>query len=98
MNTESIDCRRVNTRDEVARPGDFFIATDGEDRRPGIRGSITLILPDSATITLPIEMGPNRPGQAWGWDGNIDRPTLAPSIHTFVHWHGYLRAGRLESC
>lgn len=33
----------------------------------------------------------------WGWDGNEDKPTLSPSLHWENHWHGMLKAGRLES-
>ena len=39
---------------------------------------------------------------AWLWDGNVAAPTLSPSIVCGPpgeeDWHGYLRAGRLESC
>ena len=41
------------------------------------------------------------PGPLWDWDGNEDRPTLAPSI--VAHpidvraWHGYLQQGELIS-
>lgn len=36
--------------------------------------------------------------RVWGWDGNLDKPTFEPSIHHPGVWHGYMRAGRLESC
>lgn len=29
----------------------------------------------------------------WGWNGDEQRPTLAPSINHVDHWHGYLRDG-----
>ena len=42
---------------------------------------------------------PNPPEQrAWGWDGNVETPTLTPSLHWIDKWHGWMRAGRLESC
>lgn len=36
---------------------------------------------------------------SWIWDGNIEKPTLTPSIYrkTACGWHGYLRAGIWES-
>lgn len=38
----------------------------------------------------------------WQWDGNVEKPTLSPSIGCGVRpnfdWHGYLRAGRFEAC
>ena len=34
----------------------------------------------------------------WHWDGNRDEPTLSPSINNPpAGWHGFLRAGYLES-
>ena len=35
----------------------------------------------------------------WKWDGNLDEPTLTPSIqrHGACNWHGYLRKGSFES-
>ena len=48
-------------------------------------------------------------GASWDWDGNIEKPTLTPSVHALpiepyddypsrVGWHGFLRNGRWESC
>lgn len=46
----------------------------------------------------------------WHWDGNVERPTLTPSLGLKVqapgeslgadgyHWHGFLRAGVFEQC
>jgi hypothetical protein len=34
---------------------------------------------------------------SWEWDGNRDAPTLSPSINVINRWHGYLRAGKLET-
>lgn len=31
----------------------------------------------------------------WEWDGNEEKPTLTPSVHTFGHWHGWVREGML---
>lgn len=31
----------------------------------------------------------------WQWDGNVETPTLKPSVHTFGHWHGWVRNGFL---
>lgn len=35
-------------------------------------------------------------GTIHGWDGNVWRPTLSPSIET-PYWHGYIEAGRLRT-
>lgn len=34
----------------------------------------------------------------WQWDGNLDAPTLTPSINCVRCWHGFLRAGTFEEC
>ena len=38
----------------------------------------------------------------WTWDGNIESPTLRPSIASGPKknriWHGYLRAGVFQAC
>jgi hypothetical protein len=48
---------------------------------------------------LPLQPSPpNSCGASWEWDGNREKPTLSPSIHCVGVWHGYLRAGRFESC
>lgn len=34
----------------------------------------------------------------WSWDGNEEKPTISPSVWLKGRWHGYFRAGRMESC
>lgn len=38
-------------------------------------------------------------GIFWQWDGNREAPTLSPSIwhHSKPEWHGWMRAGKLET-
>ena len=38
------------------------------------------------------------PGDVRWWDGNLERPTFAPSIwlHDRKGWHGFIRAGDLH--
>lgn len=75
-----------------------------------------LKLPEPAGfIRLPVhregETDPRRETTAtWQWNGDEDRPTLTPSIHTFIPesqdgarprqelWHGFLTDGVLRSC
>ena len=45
---------------------------------------------------------PEVPSPAWAWDGNVDKPSLHPSIACGPRkkrdWHGYLKNGVLEAC
>lgn len=46
---------------------------------------------------LPLRDVPDPSMEDWQWDGNKEAPTLTPSINYVGVWHGYMRAGRLES-
>lgn len=84
----------------VGAVGDWAFAPDGEPPAIWIR------TPDGSqngTVgRLPITADSAQGG--WQWDGNRDAPTLSPSIHRLAlpgykpGWHGFMLAGRLESC
>lgn len=39
------------------------------------------------------------PTNGWTWDGNVEQPTLHPSIlHRPCQWHGHLVAGEFVAC
>ncbi len=44
-----------------------------------------------------IKPNKNDGGHSWQWDGNIEKPTLTPSLHAVGIWHGYMRNGNLVS-
>lgn len=88
MNRESITTRKAQV---PAQPGDFCF--DDEHRH------IYVCLPGrTAPDAIPIQKGAPGGTRIWGWDGNTETPTLTPSIEDKGHWHGFLRAGKLESC
>ena len=37
-----------------------------------------------------------RPSPSWEWDGNLEKPTLSPSVNCVgcCQWHGYLVRGK----
>ncbi len=37
-------------------------------------------------------------GPRWHWDGNVEAPTVTPSIHHIDCWHGFLTKGEFISC
>lgn len=91
MNTQSIDTRKVKPG-KMERPGDFCFSEERDYLYiwiPGVSG------PDALRIRKGPDSGEHR---VWSWDGDEERPTLSPSIHTPGYWHGFLRAGRLVSC
>ena len=63
--------------------------------------TILIVMPDGKIAGLPLSPEAGRKfhdGSHWNWDGNRDAPTITPSILDVVTgWHGYMRAGQLES-
>lgn len=59
---------------------------------------IRIPMQGGSTLTwLPVRpMG--TPGEGWGFNGNLDCPTLDPSIELKTRWHGHLKSGVLEPC
>lgn len=89
-----IALRRVDGYSGIAQPGDYYWQIVNDSRY------IVLAVPSPASPgftfnNLPVSEGDNVQGEAWGWDGNEDCPTLTPSIHAVGHWHGWLKAGVL---
>lgn len=38
--------------------------------------------------------GHDIPDKNWNWDGNVDQPTLHPSVNCNGCWHGWINQGR----
>jgi hypothetical protein len=100
MNTESVDGTKLpdgdlNSLCEGAGPGSWcYLRTpDGQIR------NIAMMLPGQ-TVPQAIDIAPHgthgRP--QWTLSGDLERPTLSPSIHLVGFWHGWLREGRFVSC
>ncbi len=108
MNTESVDGRRIKDPSAIANgeqtPGDFawefdFTHFEHGAKETDERLTFYMCLPGERRW-VPIHVRRGAPGddKTWGWDGNLDRPTMTPSILNPDEWHGYLRSGRFESC
>lgn len=74
--------------------GAWFWVTD----KDGNRISIVMIVPGDGyvrCIDVDLEKRPSK----WQWDGNVEAPTLKPSIRAWHGirekeiWHGFFRAG-----
>lgn len=98
MNTDSVNLRRVPNplpADFKVQPGDF---SWGPDYPEGYRYLYVCLPGDTSMSAIKVQRGSPGGQRVWGWDGNEEKPTVEPSIHWLEHWHGWLRAGRLESC
>ena len=89
---------KVGTR--FPKAGDWCWHPDEENPT-----KIVLGLPSVGVIRIQVVNGPDSVilnGEiAWGWDGDIDSPTLNPSIDCKCGengWHGYLKKGELIEC
>ena len=88
MNTESVECRRVT---EIEKIGDFAFSDDF--------GTLYIWIPGTTgPDAISIQRGPSVQPRVWEWDGNEKKPTLNPSLLVPGQWHGFLRAGTLQSC
>jgi Family of unknown function (DUF6527) len=85
-------------------PGHFYWAVsdvDGERR-------IWMMLPrqdndEGSPCCIPVQPAINANGASWGWDGNLEKPTLTPSVfhdpHNPAsphHWHGWVTQGEMR--
>jgi Family of unknown function (DUF6527) len=97
MNTQSCDMVRQPNVDAVldGPPGSFcFDVSEKGQRR------LWFVQPDGNTGVInirPVVAGEDS-HPFWQWDGNEDKPTLAPSVHQPGIWHGWFRVGRMVSC
>jgi hypothetical protein len=66
-------------------------------------------LPNGNGTVHALPIRPANPERAsWDFDGNMERPTLSPSVLTWrseadgtgraEDWHGFIKNGRAESC
>jgi hypothetical protein len=78
-----------------SEPGDFSF---GPEREDGVRYLYICLPGDKHIGAIRVHRQDRGIEREWKWDGNEEKPTLSPSILCPGEWHGYLRAGRLESC
>lgn len=76
--------------------GDFYLDE--------ARGEFWIECPNVGLIRIPTQESLEN-GARWQWDGNVDAPTLTPSINVNASlgddkpkWHGWMRNGELISC
>lgn len=94
VRTTPVEARRCEDIDEVrSAAGAFEYYQDGERFPAGM----IYCCPCGCGVTGALRFRPAA-SPSWEWDGNLEKPTLSPSVHHVGHWHGYLRNGVWESC
>jgi hypothetical protein len=88
--------KRIANKDDVDNVGEFAWGDEN-----GVRYIMIALpcpsptAPDNYILNYLPVCTVNKADKAWLWDGNLDAPTLSPSIHCIGHWHGWVRAGTL---
>lgn len=87
-----------------AAPAPMSYDTYDPERHPGGPTHLQIQLTAAPHFNIGIlalrGRGTQGNGESWEWDGNLDAPTLKPSINRRSYlnnpgWHGWLRAGVL---
>lgn len=88
--------------------GTFQVDLGGVQGYPGATAHVMFVCPNRhrcAVLVGPQFVGRQAPGDLciWAWDGNLDRPTLTPSINCIAErdgkptggcgWHGFITNG-----
>lgn len=88
--------------------GSFDIEQRGVQGYPGCTAHIIFVCPNQKRCV--VLLGPTSVGRPsdgalniWGWDGDLERPTITPSINCVAEkdgkpsggcgWHGFITAG-----
>ena len=88
--------------------GSFDIELHGLQGYPDATGHILFVCPNAKRCSVligPKSVGRDAEGRLciWAWDGNLERPTLTPSINCIAEkdgkptggcgWHGFITLG-----
>ena len=82
---------------DASGPGAFFFLV--EPIEGGERRTFVFNCPCGCGTNCAIPLTPWRTHPFWEWDGNVETPTLSPSIQRLdgCMWHGFLRNGVWET-
>jgi hypothetical protein len=89
--------RRVDDLFAEKRPGDFkFWRYAGAPLEGGPPDGLNFVCPCGCGEVLGVGFKPG----SWTFDGNLDAPTVTPSIQHLdgCRWHGFLTAGEFKTC
>lgn len=88
VRTEPVTAELVNDIDVSKKPGaiEYFTSTER-----GIAG-LLFKCPCGCGLMGALDFRPHE-SPSWDWNGDKEKPTLTPSVHTPGHWHGFLTDG-----
>ena len=96
VRTQPVKAQRFEDIDDVrGKPGAFEFYKHGERYPAGMLFSCPCGCKLIASLAFRPASKEDR--ASWEWDGDIDAPTLSPSVHNVGHWHGWLKNGVWES-
>jgi hypothetical protein len=107
VNTQSYPCARKPDgceKEQLTQIGDFswrYFPANLPNSSAGRLAGMNIRMPtiDGKGSVTWLHVKEPDVDQGWAFDGNLDAPTLTPSLlFRKTEWHGHLRAGRLESC
>lgn len=86
---------KPGTVPEAQRQGQFEVCTEPSGQR-----RFWFVCPGHCKALTAIALRPVVDGsaQSWEFDGNLEAPTLQPSINHVGCWHGWLKNGEFTSC
>lgn len=91
--------------------GSFDIERSSIEGYPGATAHILFVCPNQKRCSVllgPVHVPRPEDGKlnVWGWDGNLDRPTITPSINCIAEkdgkptggcgWHGFITSGVIK--
>lgn len=88
--------KRIEDNKTAKKPGEFSYMT----KPTGDICGMSLCGPDGEYGRIYFENHPNAADrQTWKWDGNLESPTLHPSVDMshYGGWHGWLKSGVLTN-
>jgi hypothetical protein len=91
--------RVLNSHEQEPVAGQFCYVVDSKGTKIGLQSC----LPNAGNHGEPnwgstMFKNHGTKNREWVWDGNVEKPTLSPSIHRVGHWHGHLKKGYFKSC
>jgi hypothetical protein len=94
---EAVAAVQVANWDQLdGRPGAYLFMDDGN--------TLVVSCPcgGGEIIGLPIRLAadPEKKRPCWVWNGNVDAPTITPSVRRLdaCKWHGFLTSGEWVPC